>query len=123
MGKYLMLWELDQTKIPIDPKERGAAWSIFMAMIRKDFEKGVNKDWGAFVGESNGYTITEGTEVEITNSLQQYVPFCIFKAYPIATEGQENDRIKALTGYSMETSNTGEKQLKTNPYDSHPNPG
>ena len=23
MGKYLLLWELDRTKIPVDPKERG----------------------------------------------------------------------------------------------------
>jgi len=22
MGKYLVLWEIDQTKIPVDPKER-----------------------------------------------------------------------------------------------------
>jgi hypothetical protein len=98
MGKYLVLWELDQTKIPIDPKERGAGWSMFMAMVRKDFEKGITKDWGGFVGENKGYTIAEGTELEIGNILQQYVPFCIFKVYPIATEGQINQMIKALTG-------------------------
>ena len=47
MGKYLVLWEVDQTKIPIDPKERGAGWSFLMAMIRQDIEKGITKDWGA----------------------------------------------------------------------------
>ena len=29
MGKYLFHFEADQSKIPIDPKERGAAWARF----------------------------------------------------------------------------------------------
>jgi hypothetical protein len=98
MGKYLILWEVDQTKIPIDPKERGIGWGMLMAMIRKDFEKGVTKDWGTFVGESHGYAVNEGTELEVMKALQQYVPFCIFKVHPIATESQVNEMIKALTG-------------------------
>jgi hypothetical protein len=58
----------------------------------------VTKDWGAFVGESNGYSINEGTELEVMSSLQQYVPFCTFKVLHVATESQVNDMIKALTG-------------------------
>ena len=98
MGRYLVLWEIDQTKIPMDPKERGEGWGMLMAMVRQDFEKGLLKDWGAFVGEGAGYTVNEGTEVEVMNGLQQYVPFCTFKVYPIATESQVNETIKALTG-------------------------
>ena len=45
MGKYLVLWEVDQTKIPLDPKERGQGWSFLMAMIRQDIEKRITKDW------------------------------------------------------------------------------
>ena len=59
MGKYLVLWEIDPTKIPIDPKERGEGWGMLMAMVRQDFEKGILKDWGAFVGESNGYAVSD----------------------------------------------------------------
>ncbi len=98
MGKYLVLWEVDQTKIPIDPKERGQGWSFLMAMIRQDIEKGITKDWGAFVGETKGYTVNEGTELEVMKALQQYVPFCIFKVHPISTESQVNEMIKGLTG-------------------------
>ncbi len=88
MGKYLILWEVDQTKIPIDPKERGQGWSFLMAMVRQDIEKGITKDWGAFVGETKGYVVNEGTELEVMKALQQYVPFCIFKVHPISTESQ-----------------------------------
>lgn len=98
MGKYLVLWEVVQTQIPMDPKERGEGWSMLMAMIRQDIEKGLTKDWGAFVGESNGYSVNEGTELEVMSSLQQYVPFCTFKVYPIATENMVNEMIKGLIG-------------------------
>ena len=98
MGKYLVLWEVVQTQIPINPKERGQGWGMLMAMIRQDIEKGITKDWGAFVGESKGYSINEGTELEVMSSLQQYVPFCTFKVLPVATESQVNDMIKALIG-------------------------
>jgi hypothetical protein len=98
MGKYLVLWEVDQTKIPLDPKERGGGWGVLMAMVRQDIEKGITKDWGSFVGETAGYFVAEGTELEVMNSIQQYVPFCTFKAYPIATESQVNEMIKTLTG-------------------------
>jgi hypothetical protein len=98
MGKYLVLWEVDQTKIPVDPKERGDGWSLLMAMVRQDIEKGITKDFGAFVGENKGYSVNEGTELEVMSSLDQYVPFCIFKVHPIASESDVNEMIKGLSG-------------------------
>jgi len=98
MGKYLILWEVDQTKIPVDPKQRGQGWSLLMGMIRQDIEKGLTKDWGAFVGENKGYAVDEGSELEVMKALAQYVPFCTFEVHPISTESQVNEMIKALTG-------------------------
>lgn len=98
MGKYLLLWEVDRARIPTDPKERGAGWGLLMAMVRQDIEKGVSKDWGAFVGETNGYAVAEGTEIEILNMTAQYGPYVSFKVHPIASESQVNDMIKALSG-------------------------
>ncbi len=99
MGKYLVLWEIDQSKIPIDPKERGEGWSMLMAMVRQDLEKGtLAMDWGAFLGEAKGYAVYEGAEVEVMKALQQYVPFCIFKVRPIASEYHVNEMLSALNG-------------------------
>jgi hypothetical protein len=98
MGKYLVLWEVDQSKIPVDPKERKDAWSLLMAVVRQDIEKEIVKDWDAFVGETKGYSINEGTELEVMNTLQQFIPYCIFTVHPIATEGQVSEMIKALPG-------------------------
>jgi hypothetical protein len=98
MGKYLALWEAHQTEIPVDPKERGAGWATLMIMVRQDIEKGITKSWGAFVGENAGYCLVEGTEVEIMNALQQYVPLIRFKVHPIASEDQVNEMIRTLSG-------------------------
>jgi len=98
MPRYLLLWEVDPAKIPINPKERGAGWAALMNMVRQDREKGITKDWGAFVGESKGYAVNEGSELEVMKALQQYVPLVRFQVHPVASEGQVNEMIKDLTG-------------------------
>ena len=97
MGKYLVLWEMNQTKVPISPQNRGTAWAALTDMIREAMEKGITKDFGAFVGELRGYSILEGTEVEVSNELQQYVPFAIFEVHAVMSLKQTNEMIKALT--------------------------
>ena len=97
MGKYLLLWEVDPTKVPISPQERGTAWAGLMSMVKQDMEKGISKDWGAFVGELSGYSIAEGTELEVMAMRQQYVPFVSFTAHPIASVSQVEEMIKALS--------------------------
>ena len=97
MGKYLLLWEIDATKIPVSPKERGAGWSALTEMIKQDIKKGLIKDWGTFVGEGNGYSVMEGTEVEVMNALQQFTPFVRFKVHPIGSLAQVEEMLKALT--------------------------
>jgi hypothetical protein len=97
MGKYLLLWEIDTTKIPVNPKERGAGWYALMEMVKQDMKKGFTKDWGAFVGELSGYAVEEGSELEVMTALQQYTPFVHFKVHPIASVNQVDEMIKALT--------------------------
>ena len=52
----------------------------------------------AFVGENDGYSVDEGTELGVMNNLAQYTPFCIFNAHPIASESHVNEKIKGLAG-------------------------
>jgi hypothetical protein len=44
MEKYLLLWEFDWTKIPVDPKERRVGFDMLMEVIKQDIEKGILKD-------------------------------------------------------------------------------
>jgi hypothetical protein len=95
MGRYLLLWEVDRTKMPVDAKERGAGFNMLVDMVKEDIKTGKTKDWGAYVGEYFGYTIAEGTELEIMNQLERFSPFIIFKVHPIASITQVEEYIKA----------------------------
>ena len=98
MGKYLLLWQLDPARVPVDPKERAKAWSGLMGMVKKDLEKGMSKDWGAFIGEGSGYAIAEGSETEVSIMMQQYSPYVQFETHPIMSVSQTDDMLKALGG-------------------------
>jgi len=98
MGKYLLLWRLDPARMPVDPKERAAGWSALMAMVEKDFEKGIFKDWGSITSEGRGYAIVEGKDTEVALMTEQYVPYCSFETHPIMTASQIEDMLKAMGG-------------------------
>jgi hypothetical protein len=97
MGKYLLLWEIDSTKIPVSPKERGTGWNALMEMVKQDIKKGLIKDWGTFIGELSGYAVEEGSELEVMNAVQRFTPFVHFKVHPIGSVSQVEEMIKALT--------------------------
>ena len=96
MGKYLLFWELNRSLIPVDPHERGQGFALLMALVHQDIEVGLTKDWGCFVGEGNGYSIVEGSEVEISKMVQRYSPYCEFSTHPVASVDQMNEVIQSL---------------------------
>jgi len=97
MARYLALWEADYAKLPTDPKERRSGYEEAIDFLKQEMKKGLIKDWGSFVGTTNGFIIYEGTEVEVGNSVQHFVPFYIFKVYPISSLEQTEEVTKALS--------------------------
>ena len=69
MGKYLVLWEVDQTRIPVDPKERKDAWSLLMAVVRQDIEKGIGEGIKKGVEEEGKINIAIYTAIETMKSM------------------------------------------------------
>jgi hypothetical protein len=69
--------------------------------VKQELKEGQVKDWGEFVGESRGYSISEGTEIEIMKGIQQFSPFVQFKLHAIASVDQVlevyNEMMKAMT--------------------------
>lgn len=98
MARYLLLWQLDPARVPVDPKQRATGWSGLMAMVKKDLEKGISKDWGAFIGEGKGYAIAEGSEAEVSIMTQQYSPYVQFETHPIMSVSEIGNMLKALGG-------------------------
>ena len=98
MARFLMLWSLDKSLIPADPKERGDGWALLMAMVRQDMEKGITKDWGVFPAEGAGYCVMEGSNVEVMSTAEQYAPYVDFETRPVATADEADALIKNLSG-------------------------
>jgi hypothetical protein len=98
MAKYHFYWRLNEARIPVDMKERGGGWSLLMAMVKKDMESGLMKDWGAFTSEGQGYCVVEGSNVEIMKMTEQYVPYVAFEIKPVASADEVNELIQHMTG-------------------------
>jgi len=97
VAKYLVLWEVDSTRVPVNAKERGTAWLAMVEMVKASIKKGFTKDWGSFPGELNGYSIHEGTELELMTETLQYAPYVKFEVHPVASLAQVEQVIKAST--------------------------
>lgn len=100
MGKqrYLGHWTVDQSRIPLDPVERGNLFLLMVNMVKEDMKSGKTKVWGGVVGELHGFFVAEGSEVEISLMLQQYVPYVSFKVQAVMNIDQVEEYAKALAG-------------------------
>jgi hypothetical protein len=97
MAKYLLLWELDKSKIPLDPKERAMGWTQLINMVKKDMENGQMIDWGSFPAEHSGYVVVESTEVELMQVTAQYDPYVFFKVHPVASVSQVEELLNSMS--------------------------
>jgi hypothetical protein len=96
MGRYLVLWEADESKIPLDTKVRREGWLGACEMTRQDIKSGLVKDWGYFLGQPKGFAIEEGTEEEIGKAVLKYIPYFRFQVFPIRSLDQLVEAIKAM---------------------------
>jgi len=91
-----MLWELEMARVPVDPKERIAGWTMLMKMVEDALKSGGLTDWGNFPGMSAGYAIFEGTEEELHTGNMMYFPYVKFETHPVLSASQVEATIKAL---------------------------
>jgi hypothetical protein len=80
-----LTWKLNQRLITADPKERTAGWGKLIEMVNKDLSSGITKNWGSFPGETEGYCVVEGSQLDVMKMVQRYVPYIRFKSHPVAS--------------------------------------
>ena len=88
MAKYMMLWEMDSSRIPEDAKVKKAQWLGFQDVVMKNLKDGITKEWGVFAGEMCGYAIFEGSAVDFHTQAARWVPFVKFKVGEISMLSQ-----------------------------------
>ncbi len=94
MGKYLVLWETDMSRVPEDPKEQLEFYAKIQDMCKEDQKSGTTKDFGMFLGGDKGYTIEEGTEEEIAMSVLKYSPFVRCAVHQVISSDQVSEIMK-----------------------------
>jgi hypothetical protein len=97
MAKFLVLWELDWTKIPVSPQERAKGLGALLEVVKEDLKSGEFKDWGAFDDGMAGFAIMEGSELELAIELQKWVPYVKFKTHSLLSASQVEEMLKALS--------------------------
>jgi hypothetical protein len=92
MAKYHLLWEMDMSRMPVDPQERLAGEIKIMTMVKGDLESGRRlKDWGLFPGGNAGYAIMEGTDQDVLLGVEKYTPYIKVKATTVLSIDQALD--------------------------------
>ncbi|MBT4511919.1 MAG: hypothetical protein HOC20_06905 [Chloroflexi bacterium] len=96
MAKYILLWELDTTRTPDDPKVRQQQWRTLQDMVVKQLETGELKDWGLYIGGNKGYAIIEGTDMDVLKLTTTYIPYVSFDVKQVASVEQVIENTKAM---------------------------
>ncbi len=97
MTKYLVTWEINADRVPLDPKERGAMWGGMLAAIKQQMSEGVIADWGAFTGENRGYAVANSSALELTKQLQPNYPYVIFEVHEVMSVDEAGEFAKSLS--------------------------
>jgi hypothetical protein len=75
----LILFEANQSLIPVDPEERMKLWMQMLQLVKADLESGKDKAWGISPTGDHGYSLTVRDESEIMIDLARYAPYVKFK--------------------------------------------
>jgi hypothetical protein len=92
----MMLWEIDTSKTPENPKAKKAQWMGYNDIVANHLKEKFIKDWGCFVGDKCGYVIFEGTPVEVHALAAKWLPFIHWPVKELMTLDDAIKETKAL---------------------------
>ena len=92
----LILWEANQSLMPIDKKERGKLILSMLESVKNDIDSGEIKMWGVSSGGGNGYSITERSPKEVFAVTMKYAPYINFEVKPMLSVDEMFDVIKEM---------------------------
>ena len=96
MPKYVTLWEMDTSKLPTDPNERAAVMTKLIEMTKQWLKENPGSEWGAFIGESKGFSLGAKTPQDIMKINMMFSPYVQFKVYQAASVTEVDEVYKAM---------------------------
>ena len=98
MAKYFLTWEVVRERMADDPKTIAASWQMLAAQVRADLDSGRTIAWGAFPGGLAGYSVIEGTEMDVMAFTMQYAPYVSFDVRPVVGIEEVEEFLVAVAG-------------------------
>jgi len=98
MAKYLVTWEADMSRFPIDPKERASMVAGLAGTVKQLIAEGKTSDWGIFLQGAAGYSVREGGATELYQDLQKFSPYIKFNVQEVLSVDAVLEATKAITG-------------------------
>ena len=96
MARYMMLWEYQTDRAPVDLKEKKKQWMALVAAVKKQLKSGQLKDYASFAGEAAGYVVVEGGPADVHAITSIYSPFVKFVTKPLMTVEEIEKVYKSL---------------------------
>ncbi|MCC6341874.1 MAG: hypothetical protein IT166_06735 [Bryobacterales bacterium] len=96
MARYLMLWELDKSRIPEELEKRKAQHLGFQEIVRQQMKSGEISQWGAYAGETKGFCIVEGSAEDVHKLTGRWVPWVSFEVKELLTIEQVGKATAAM---------------------------
>jgi hypothetical protein len=82
MSKFYLSWKLNLNLVPRTLTERIRLWQLMQETIRKDLRFDALNTWGIYDRASAGFSIVEGEEESVFESLKKWVPYFYFDLKP-----------------------------------------
>lgn len=92
----MVLWEIDYSLAPADPKERMKLWITMLELVKKDIDSGFDKFWGMNPGGGCGFAVSDRDEKEIFASLARFTPYVKFKVEPVLSVDEVIETLKGM---------------------------
>ena len=96
MAKYILMWQMDTSKFPADPKEAIAMNMKMLETCKQILKEGVGRDWGCFLGGNNGYAIGEGDAADMAKATWQFTPYVRFEVQQVLSVDEVIDINKSM---------------------------
>ena len=96
MAKYLVTWEGDTSRFPVDPKERVKMVTGLVGMVKQMITEGKTLDWGIFLNGTAGYSVREGEAIELFKDLQKFSPYINYNVQEVLSVDATLEAAKSM---------------------------
>jgi hypothetical protein len=96
MTKWHVEWKLTDQYWSLSDAERLKVGLKMLEMVNGDLKAGLIKDWSITTDTGKGYTIAEGTETQLYESLIKYRPYNAFEVTPVIPFAQHKATLQKI---------------------------